>query len=49
VKLHLTGARNLNLFTAYGEGYVAVNGRRIERSVIVLPDRIVEDWGVAGF
>jgi uncharacterized protein len=49
LKLHLTGSRNLNLFTAYGEGYVAVNGRRIESSVIVLPERIVEDWGAASF
>jgi uncharacterized protein len=49
VKLHLTGSRNLNLFTAYGEGYVSVNGRRIERSVIVLPERIVEDWGATSF
>jgi uncharacterized protein len=49
VKLHLTGSVNLNLFTAYGEGYVAVNGRRIESSVIVLPERIVEDWGATRF
>jgi uncharacterized protein len=49
VKLHLTGSGALNLFTAYGEGYVAVNGRRIESSVIVLPERIVEDWGATGF
>jgi len=49
VKLHYTGSGNLNLFTAYGEGYVSVNGRRIEKSVIVLPERIVEDWGATGF
>jgi uncharacterized protein len=49
VKLHLTGSGDLNLFTAYGDRYVVVNGRRIETSVIVLPDRIVEDWGATGF
>jgi uncharacterized protein len=49
VKLHLTGSARLNLFTAYGDGYVSVNGRRIARSVIVLPDRIIEDWGATGF
>jgi uncharacterized protein len=49
VKLHRTGSASLNLFTAYGEGYVSVNGRRIETSVIVLPDRLVEDWGATRF
>jgi uncharacterized protein len=49
LKLHLTGSGHLNLFTAYGEGYVAVNGRRIGSSVIVLPDRVVEDWGATSF
>jgi uncharacterized protein len=49
VKLHLTGSGDLNLFTAYGDRYVVVNGRRIDTSVIVLPDRIVEDWGATGF
>ena len=49
MKLHLTGSGNLNLFTAYGDGYVSVNGRRVETSVIVLPDRIIEDWGVTRF
>jgi uncharacterized protein len=49
LKLHLTGSGNLNLFTAYGDDYVAVNGRRFGKSVIVMPDRIVEDWGAGGF
>ena len=49
LKLHLTGSSAQNLFTAYGEGYVAVNGRRYQRSLIVLPDRIVEDWGASTF
>ena len=49
LKLHLTGSGALNLFTAYGEGYVAVNGRRYGKSLIVLPDRIVEDWGATSF
>jgi uncharacterized protein len=49
LKLHLTGSGNLNLFTAYGESHVAVNGRRIGSSVIVLPERIVEDWGATSF
>jgi uncharacterized protein len=28
---------------------VTVNGQRIEKSVVVLPDRIIADWGATGF
>ena len=35
-------------FTAYGEGYVVVNGARHAASIIVLPER-VEPWPVAAF
>lgn len=49
MKLHLTGSGDLNLFTAYGDRYVVVNnGRRIETSVIVLPERI-ESWPPSRF
>jgi uncharacterized protein len=41
VKLHAAGPTGLNTITAYGEGYVSVNGERRESSVIVLPDRVV--------
>lgn len=44
MKLHLSRAEGLNTFTAYGPGYVAVNGLRHHRSIVVLPDRIIEDW-----
>ena len=46
MKLHLSQNSRRNTFTAYGEGYVAVNGVRYESSLVVLPDRIVEDWNV---
>jgi uncharacterized protein len=49
VKLHLSGPSGLNTFTAYGPGYVAVNGRRHDRSLVVLPDRVVEDWAASTF
>ena len=49
LKLHLTGSGVQNLFTAYGDGYVAVNGRRYGESLIVLPERIIEDWGATSF
>jgi uncharacterized protein len=48
VKLHLARAEGRNLFSGYGVGYVAVNGARYERSLIVLPDRIL-DWEPASF
>jgi uncharacterized protein len=48
MKLHLARAEGRNLFSGYGSGYVAVNGQRYERSLIVLPDRIL-DWEPAGF
>lgn len=46
MKFELSGAPGLNTFTGYGEGYVLVNGERIEASVIVLAGRI-EPWPVA--
>ena len=32
------------MFTGYGDGYVNVNRTRYEQSLIVLPDRIIDDW-----
>jgi uncharacterized protein len=49
LKLHLSAPDGQNAFTAYGPGYVSVNGRRFERSVIVLPDRIEADWAPESF
>jgi uncharacterized protein len=49
MKLHLTQDSGHNLFTSYGESHVVVNQQRFERSLIVLPDQIVENWEVAGF
>ena len=44
MKLHLDSATAKNTITGYGEGYVMVNRQRFERSLVVLPDRIVLDW-----
>jgi uncharacterized protein len=49
LKLHLAGASGLNSFNGYGAGFVVVNGTRYERSVVVLPDRIIPDWSAASF
>lgn len=48
MKLHQTNTPGLNLFTAYGEGYVAVNHEKHERNLILLPDSIIVDWSTAG-
>ncbi len=48
MKLQVSHAGTLNAFSAYGEGYVAVNGERHERSLIVLPDRVLP-WQAASF
>jgi uncharacterized protein len=49
MKLHLDNPTSRNLITGHGAGYVAINHRRHETSLIVLPERIVEAWGTAGF
>jgi uncharacterized protein len=48
MKLHLAQAAGHNLFSSYGAGYVAINGQRYERSLIVLPDRVLE-WEIQRF
>lgn len=47
VKLHTSNTAGLNLFTAYGEGYVAVNHQKHEKNLIVLPENIIEGWSTA--
>ena len=37
-----------NVFTAYGEGWVEVAGRRLAGSVVVAGDRVQEGWAAAG-
>ena len=44
MKLHATGPTAIHSFTGYGDDYVAVNGRRIAQSVVVLPERLIEPW-----
>jgi uncharacterized protein len=46
VKFHLAQPTGQNVFTAYGEDYVMVNRVRYEKSLVVAPDRPVEDWPV---
>ena len=49
MKLHLSTATGVHLITGYGDGYVEVNSRRYEASLIVLPDRLITDWSVTDF
>ncbi|HUP95812.1 MAG TPA: Mth938-like domain-containing protein [Burkholderiales bacterium] len=49
MKLHLTKAADQNIFTGYGEGYVAINNQRFEHNVLVMPGRDITRWDPAGF
>lgn len=49
MKLHLTTASGVHLITGYGDGYVEVDARRYEASLIILPERVVADWPVPNF
>ena len=48
MKLHASAPSALNTFTAYGEGYVMVNGQRHESNLIVLPERLLA-WSAITF
>lgn len=48
MKLHLASNGNQNRFTGYGNGYVAVNNQRYERSIVVTPEVIHDAWAVTG-
>ena len=48
MKLHLTQGAGLQLFSGYGPGFVAVNGVRYEKCVVVSP-QAVSEWIVARF
>ena len=47
VKLHTSNTAGLNLFTAYGDDYVAVNQLKHEKNLIVLPENLIPEWSTA--
>ena len=47
MKLHLDNMAGLNVFTAYGDDYVAVNHEKHLKNLIVLPESIVPEWSTA--
>lgn len=44
MKIERDQADGRNTFTGYGEGYVAVNGKRHTASLVVSGERMVTDW-----
>ena len=44
MKFHVTKADGRNLFTGYGDGYVAINHQRFEHPVLVAPEHAVRPW-----
>ena len=44
MKIERETAEGRNLFTGYGDGWVEVNRRRYESSLVVSGDRVVADW-----
>ena len=44
MKLHSTVTAGLNTVTAYGAGYVAVDGRVLKSSFILTPQQLIENW-----
>ena len=47
MKLHLANMAGLNVFTAYGDDYVAVNHEKHLKNLIVLPESIIPEWSIA--
>lgn len=44
MKLHISNTAGLNLFTAYGDDYAAVNHEKHEKNLILLPESIIPTW-----
>lgn len=49
MKLHSSVTAGLLAITAYDAGYIAVNGRRLAKSFLLTPRRLIEDWPPASF
>ncbi|TRZ98366.1 MAG: hypothetical protein D4R84_03755 [Rhodocyclaceae bacterium] len=44
MKLHSTVTADLLAITSYDAGHIAVNGRRLTKSFILTPHRLLENW-----
>jgi uncharacterized protein len=47
VKLHVPNTAGLNLFTAYGDDYAAVDQEKYTKNLILLPESIIHEWTTA--
>ena len=47
MKLHTSNTAGLNLFTAYGDDFVAVNQEKYFANLILLPESIIRNWTAA--
>ena len=48
MKIERETAAGRNVFTAYGDGWVEVAGRRVTGSVVVAAERLLEGWAAGG-
>ena len=44
MKLHLAPAIGAYAFTGIGPGHVVINGQRYDRSLVLMPDRLISPW-----
>lgn len=49
MKLHSSVTSGLLSITSYDAGHIAVNGRRLTKSFLLTPQRLIEDWPPASF
>lgn len=49
MKLHSSVTAGLLSITSYDAGHIAVNGRRLTKSFILTPQRLIEDWPPGSF
>jgi uncharacterized protein len=49
MKLHSSVTAGLLAITSYDAEHIAVNGRRLAKSFLLTPHRLIEDWPPASF
>ena len=47
MKIHLETGAGANIIRAYGVGQITVNDQTYARSLVLMPDRILDPWGPA--
>jgi uncharacterized protein len=48
LKIERESTAGQNVFSAYGEGWVEVSGRRVSTSLVVAAERLLEGWAAGG-